>query len=59
MTFGGEVSAVRGLSAPCDANGYFEVTFTDKNPFDIGMMTADFTDWWGESADQDTCMFNG
>jgi hypothetical protein len=58
VTFGGEVNAVRGQSALCDANGYFELTFTDTDPTDIGVITADFTDWWGESADTKTCMFN-
>jgi hypothetical protein len=57
--FGGEVKAISGLSAVCDANGYFEVTFTDTNPADIGVFTADCIDWWGVAADQKTCTFNG
>jgi hypothetical protein len=59
VTFGGEVNAVRGLTATCDANGYFEVAFTENDPNDTGLMTANFTDWWGESADTKTCMFYG
>jgi hypothetical protein len=52
--FGGEVQAAQRLDATCDAYGNYFVIFTRSSSADCGEITADCTDWWGETADRET-----